>query len=48
VDLAGCPLVRLSIRQTEPNLEVLWHLAPIRMHAASDVLETLRQVAERL
>lgn len=48
VDLTGCPLVRLAIRQTEPNLEIQWHLARVRRHAARDVLETLRQVAERL
>jgi hypothetical protein len=48
VDLSGCPLVRLSIRQTEPNIEIQWRLAHIRKYAARDVIETLRQLIDRL
>jgi len=43
----GCPLVRLAIHQSAPNLEVQWPLDPLRQHSARDVLETLRRVAER-
>lgn len=43
----GCPLVRLGIRKSEPNLEVQWPLDPVRKHPARDVLENLRRVAER-
>jgi hypothetical protein len=46
--LPDSPLVRLSVRQTEPNLEVQWRLAQIRKHAARDVLEALRRLSEQL
>jgi len=44
----GCPLVRLAIHRSEPNLEAQWPLDPLRQHSARDVLETLRRVAERV
>jgi hypothetical protein len=47
-DLPDCPLVRLSVRQTEPNLEVQWRLAQIRKHSARDVLEAVRHLSEQL
>lgn len=46
--LPNCPLVRLSVRQTEPNLEVQWRLAQIREHGARDVLDVLRRLSEQL
>ena len=46
--LDGCPLQRLAIRRTEPNLELQWHLDPLRKHSARTVFETLRRLTERL
>jgi hypothetical protein len=46
--LPGCPLVRLSVRHSEPNLEVQWRLDSIRKHAARNVLEALRRLSEQL
>jgi hypothetical protein len=43
--LNGCPLQRLAIRRTEPNLEVQWHLDPLRKHSARAVFETLQRIA---
>jgi hypothetical protein len=43
--LNGCPLQRLAIRRTEPNLEVQWHLDPLRKHSARVVFETLQRIA---
>jgi hypothetical protein len=43
--LNGCPLQRLAIRRTEPNLEVQWHLDPLRKHSARTVFETLQRIA---
>jgi hypothetical protein len=44
--LDGCPLQRLAIRRTQPNVEVQWHLDPLRKHSARAVFETLRRIAE--
>lgn len=47
-ELDACPLVRLSLRHTEPNLEAQWRLDHLRQHPARAVFETLRRVAERV
>ena len=47
-DLDGCPLVRLALRRSEPNLEAQWRLDQLRKHPARAVFETLRRVAERV
>jgi hypothetical protein len=44
----SCPLVRLAVHRSEPNLEVQWPLDQLRKHSARDVLEILRRVAERV
>ena len=44
--LDACPLQRLAIRRTEPNVEVQWHLDPLRKHSARAVFETLQRIAE--
>ena len=44
-DLPGCPLVRLSVRPSQPNVEVQWHLAHIRRHSSPSVIEALRRIA---
>ena len=46
--LEGCPLQRLAIRRAEPNVEVQWHLDPLRKRSACDVFETLQRIAQRL
>jgi hypothetical protein len=46
--LDGCPLQRLAIRRTEPNLELQWHLDPLRKHSARAVFETVQRITERL
>jgi len=46
--LDGCPLQRLAIRRTEPNLELQWRLDPLRKHSARTVVETLQRITERL
>ena len=46
--LDGCPLQRLTIRRTEPHLEVQWHLDPLRKHSARAVFETLQRIPERV
>jgi hypothetical protein len=40
-----CPLQRLLIRRTEPNLEVHWRLDSLRTHSARTVFETLQRIA---
>lgn len=44
-ELAGCPLVRLSLHRKEPELEVHWQLGHLRKHPSPAVLETLRRIA---
>jgi hypothetical protein len=46
--LEACPLQRLAIRRSEPNLELRWHLGPLRKHPARAVFEALQRVSERL
>ena len=46
--LEGCPLQRLAIRRAEPNVEVQWHLDPLRNRSACDVFETLQRIAQRI
>jgi hypothetical protein len=46
--LDGCPLQRLAIRRTEPNVEVQWHLNPLRKHSSRDICETLQRIAQSL
>ncbi len=43
----ACPLVRLAIHRSEPNLELQWPLDQLRKHPAREVLEILRNVAQR-
>jgi hypothetical protein len=43
---SGCPIVRLSVRRTAPNLEVQWRLADIQQDPSGDMIETARQLAE--
>lgn len=45
--LDGCPLMRLSIRQDRPNLEVQWPLDALRRHSARDVLEAIRRLTQQ-
>lgn len=47
-NLDGCPLVRLAIHRSEPNLEVQWPLDQLRKRSAHDVLEVVRGIAERI
>ena len=47
-ELEGCPLVRLALRRSEPNLEAQWRLDQLRKHPARAVFETLRRVSERV
>ena len=47
-ELDGCPMVRLALRRSEPNLEAQWRLDQLRKHPARAVFETLRRVAERV
>jgi hypothetical protein len=42
----GCPVVRLSVRRTAPNLEVQWRLADVRRQSSRDMIETVRRLAE--
>jgi hypothetical protein len=42
----GCPVVRVSVRRTAPNLEVQWRLADIRRQSSRDMIETVRRLAE--
>ncbi|MBZ5615181.1 MAG: hypothetical protein LAO23_14320 [Acidobacteriia bacterium] len=44
--LDGCPLQRLLVRRTEPNLEVQWRFDPLRTHSARAVFETLLRITE--
>jgi hypothetical protein len=44
----GCPVVRLSVRRTAPNLEVQWRLADVRRQSSRDMIETVRRLAESL
>jgi hypothetical protein len=46
--LEGCPLLRLTVRFNEPNLEVQWRLDDIRKRPAREVLQAVRRVAESL
>ena len=46
--LDDCPLQRLAIRRTEPNLELQWYLDPLRKHSARAVFETLQRITERV
>jgi hypothetical protein len=41
-----CPVVRLSVRRTAPNLEVQWRLADVRRQSSRDMIETVRRLAE--
>lgn len=43
----GCPLVRLAIHRSEPNLEIQWPLDQLRKQSARAVLEIVRGIAER-
>jgi len=45
-NLKGCPLVRLAVHRTDPNLEVQWRLDQLRQHPAGKVLQVVRQIAE--
>jgi hypothetical protein len=47
-ELPGSPLVRLSVRRTEPHLEIQWDLAHLRKLSSRTVFETLRHVTESL
>jgi hypothetical protein len=42
----GCPIVRLSVRRTAPNLEVQWRLADILQDPSDDMVQTVRELAE--
>jgi hypothetical protein len=46
--LPECPLVRLSVRRTEPHLEVQWELAHLSKLSSRTVFETLRHITETL
>jgi len=46
--LAGCPLVRLSVRRSEPDLEFQWRLDDVRKHSSREVFAAIRRVAEVL
>ena len=43
----GCPLVRLAIHRSEPNLELQWPLDQLRKRPAHDVVEIVRGIASR-
>jgi hypothetical protein len=43
-ELPGCPLVRLSLRRTEPEFEVHWRLNHLRKHPSPTVFATLRRI----
>jgi hypothetical protein len=42
----GCPVVRVSVRRTAPNLEVQWRLADLRRQSSRDMVEILRRLAD--
>ncbi len=46
--LDDCPLVRLAVRRTDPNLEAQWRLDHLRRLSARDVLRAVRAIAESL
>ena len=46
--LDGCPLVRFTLRATEPHLEVQWRLNQVRKHEPREVFEAMRAVTQKL
>lgn len=46
--LPGCPLVRLSLRRSEPEFEIQWQLSHLLTHPSSAVFQTIRRVTEAL
>jgi hypothetical protein len=44
--LDGCPLARLSLRRSEPNLEIQWPLDELRKHSAREVVEAIQKAAQ--
>ncbi len=44
--LEGCPVVRLTVRSTEPNLEIQWRLDDVRRRSARDIVQAARHTAE--
>jgi hypothetical protein len=46
--LSGCPLLRLSIQRSDPNLEVHWPLAELQKLPANTVFETLRKIGQQV
>jgi hypothetical protein len=47
-EISGCPLVRLSVRRAEPELEIQWQLSHLCEHPFTAVVQTLKRVAESL
>ncbi len=43
-----CPLIRLAVHRSAPNLELQWPLDALRKRPAHEILELVRQIAERL
>ncbi len=46
--LDSCPPVRLSVRRSEPNLELQWRLDDIRKHSSREVFEAIRRTTSAL
>jgi hypothetical protein len=44
----GCPLVRLAVHRSAPNLELQWPLDQLRQRPAHDIFEIVRGIAERI
>ena len=47
-NVPDCPLMRLSARRGEPNLELQWRLADLKRQSSKSVFDTARNVAEVL
>ncbi len=48
IALDGCPPVRVTVRATEPHLEIQWRLPQICRHESRAVLERVRDLVQRL
>ncbi len=46
--LDSCPPVRLSVRRSEPNLELQWRLDDVRKHSSRELFEAIRRTTTAL
>jgi hypothetical protein len=47
-ELSGCPLVRLSLRRSEPEFEIQWQLSHLLTHPSTAVFQTIRRITDCL